>query len=61
MKGRYDKLTTQTGRSGELSELDKLILRVMRKDKDIVGDTVGSSSSNEGVDVRGNLITNCHT
>ena len=53
MKKRFDKLTQTTGASGEMSELDKLVLRVMKKDKDIVGDTVGSSSSNEGVDVRG--------
>ena len=33
--------------------MDRLILRVMKKEKDITGDTVGSSSSNDGVDVRG--------
>ena len=57
MKHKFDKLVNRTGASGELTQLEQLILRVMKRDKEIVGDTVGSSSSNQGVQVKGNLTS----
>ena len=51
MKICFNRLTNQMGRSGDMTETDKMIMRIMRKDKDIVGDTVGSSS--RGIEVRG--------
>ena len=57
MKERFDKLMARTGASGDDSELDKTILRVMRFDKDVYGDTLGTSSSNKGPQVKGTLIT----
>ena len=54
MKCKFDKLVNRTGASGELTQLEQLILRVMKRDKEIVGNTVGSSSSNQGVQVKGN-------
>ena len=55
MRKRFQKLTNRTGASGGMSELDEKILKVMRRDKDLLGDTVGSSSMPEGVEVRGKI------
>ena len=52
LKDKYDKLVKRTGSEGGLSLLEKEIVRVMGKDKDTTGDTVGSSA--EGIKVIGN-------
>ena len=50
MKKRYEKLT-RTGSAGPCNRLEEKIMRVMVDEVDILGDTVGSSSS--GIEVRG--------
>ena len=57
---RFVRLKKQTGASGERSELDDLVLRVMRKEKDLSGDTIGSSALQNPIHVLGkNNYINC--
>ena len=53
MKKRYDALLNRTGVSGDLSDVDKQVLRVMNEDKDISAEVVGSSSQKK-VQITGN-------
>ena len=57
MRIHFHRTVRQTGQSGEISALDRRIVRAMQNDKDIVGDIVGSSSS--GIEVRGMLPIDC--
>ena len=43
MKLVFNRLTKETGQSGDLSQTERMIMQVMRHDKDIVGEEVGSS------------------
>ena len=48
MERRYMQLVNRTGASGgELTEIDTLLLKVMKSDKQIFGDTLASSSKPE--------------
>ena len=51
MAKRFNRLMNRTGAEGTMSILDQEIRRVMAQEKDIAGDTVGSSSS--GIVVKG--------
>ena len=53
MKKSYEALMNRTGVSGDLSQVDKQVLRVMNEDKDISAEVVGSSSRKE-VQITGN-------
>ena len=53
MRRRFLRLKNRTGASGDLSEVDKLVLKVMRKEKDLCGDTVGSSALQNPIQVLG--------
>ena len=57
MEKRFLQLVHRTGASGDLTEIDTLILKVMKSDKQISGDTVASSSKPE-IEIRGNIIVN---
>ena len=52
MEKRYLQLIHRTGAAGEISEIDTLILKVMKGDKQISGDIVASSSKPE-LEIRG--------
>ena len=57
MKNRYIALINRTGVSGDLSQLDKEVLRTMNKDKDISAEVVGSSSNAVKVTGNRNILT----
>ena len=48
---KFHKLSSTTGADGNLTQLDLEIKRVMVQDKDVTGDTVGSTA--RGIQVTG--------
>ena len=57
MEKRYLQLVHRTGAAGELTEIDRLVLKVMKSDKQISGDIVASSSKPE-LEIRGTNLEN---
>ena len=56
MEKRFLHLVNRTGAEGDMTEIDTLILKVMKSDKQICGDTLASSSKPK-IEVTGKIFT----